>query len=184
MIKILMEILSMLSGPTKSSSQKQTAPQQPKQEKGKRVYITPYDIITSSGRYPDRANSSELTPQVIAEIEETARCINALLNELEWEDNVSISSGFRTSASNAATKGAAKKSSHMLGLAVDIVQPKNDNKLGKLIRSKQANKGNDGILAKNELMMEAIEHTIGQNTSWVHLDRVKRPFRASFEFKP
>ena len=153
-------------------------------QKTKRIYITEEDIVTSSGRYPERAKSSELTDEVRRNIKDTANRVNALLNELNWNEKVLISSGFRTSVSNAVTKGAAKKSSHMMGKAVDIVQPKNDNKLGKLIRQTQGDEGRGGILARHGLMMESIEVTIGQQTSWVHLDTVPRAYRATYEFKP
>lgn len=149
-----------------------------------KMYIGPQDIITSSGRYPERAKSSELTTQVLSNIDRLCNAVNNLLNEIQWQGEISISSGFRTSASNAATAGAAKKSSHMLGLAIDIVQPLKDNTLGKKIRQAQNNQGKKGILGRYGLMMESIEVTVGQNTSWVHLDLIPRSERPSMEFKP
>lgn len=178
MIKVLLELFKIFF------SQPSVAKSKSEVQKTKRVYITEDDIITSSGRYPERAKSPELTEEVRRNIKDIAARVNALLNELGWEEKVSISSGFRTSASNSTTKGAAKKSSHMLGKAVDIVQPKNDNKLGKLIRQTQGDEGRGGILARHGLMMEAIEITVGQQTSWVHVDTVPRAYRATYEFKP
>lgn len=143
--------------------------------------ITLNDWITSSGRYPERASSPELTDEVKTNATGLLADVNMMLNELGWEGKRDVSSGFRPSAVNSKVKGAAKKSAHQTGLAVDISQPKKDNKLGKLIRERQAK---DSILARHGLMMEALEATIGVNTAWVHLDKVNRADRPSREFKP
>lgn len=137
--------------------------------------------ITSSNRYPDRAKSSELTAEVKNNAQDLLDKVNALLKDIGWTEEVSISSGFRPSAINANVKGAAKKSAHMSGLALDIFQAKPTNKLGLLIREKQKS---DKILEKHGLMMESLEATVGVNSLWVHLDCVKRNYRPSMEFKP
>lgn len=147
-------------------------------------YITLDDWITSSGSYPERAKSLELTDTVKNNAIELIKRVNALLNELQWQDKVRLSSGFRPSEINANVPNSAKKSAHMTGMALDIYQPLNDNKLGKLIRKIQNNQGKLGILGKQELMMEKLESTIGKNSSWVHLDTVKRNERPSMEFIP
>lgn len=146
--------------------------------------MTLQDWITSSGRYPERAASPELTPDVAANAQKLVNAVNALLAELGWSQAVSISSGFRPAAVNAATPGAAKKSAHSTGLAVDIMQPKGHNELGLLIRKHQGNQGASGLLGRHGLMMESLEATIGTNTTWVHLDLVARSPRPSCEFKP
>lgn len=147
-------------------------------------YITLNDWITSSGSYPDRVNSVELTEEVINNAKVLLSRVNKLLNDLKWEDKIKISSGFRPSNINANVKGSAKKSGHMTGNALDILQLKPNNKLGELIRKTQNNQGKLGILGINELMMEQLESTIGQNTNWVHLDTINRPERPSMEFRP
>lgn len=153
------------------------------EEKKHRVYITLNDWITSSERFIDRANSPELTDEVRAEAQKTVDAVNAILNEIEWNEDISISSGFRPSGANAAA-GGAKRSAHMTGLALDIMQKKPLNKLGLKIRELQNNEGAKGILGRHGLMMELLEVTVGQHTLWVHLDRVKRAERPSMEFRP
>ena len=147
-------------------------------------YITLDDWITSSGSYPERAKSLELTDSVKNNAIDLIRRINSLLNELQWNEKVRISSGFRPSEVNANVPNSAKKSAHMIGMALDIYQPLNNNKLGLLIRKIQDNQGKFGILGKKELMMEKLESTVGKNSSWVHLDIVKRNERQSMEFIP
>lgn len=149
-----------------------------------KIYITVDDVVTSSGRYPERANSPELTDEVKSNIARLIDKVNALLTEIKWSKPISISSGFRPSAVNANVKGAAKKSAHQTGEACDIMQDKNNNELGQLIRKIQNNEGAQGILGKHGLMMESLESTIGQNTSWLHLDTKVRSPRPSMEFKP
>lgn len=149
-----------------------------------KIYITVDDVITSSGRYPERANSPELTDEVKSNIAGLVNKVNRLLTEIKWNRAVDISSGFRPSNVNANVKGSAKRSLHMTGQALDIVQPKDMNELGLLIRKTQNNEGIKGILGRNGLMMENVEATVGKNTNWVHLDVKMRSPRPSMEFKP
>lgn len=81
--------------------------------------LTLQDWITSSGRYPERAKSFELTAAVIKNAKVLLERVNLLLLDL-GVDNAVISSGFRTSYVNAQTPNAAKKSAHMSGEAVDL----------------------------------------------------------------
>jgi hypothetical protein len=81
--------------------------------------ITLEQWITSDGQYPARAKSPELTPTVKANAVELLKRVNALLDYLGVQ-NVKVSSGFRTAAANAATPGAAKRSNHMTGMAIDL----------------------------------------------------------------
>jgi hypothetical protein len=138
--------------------------------------ITLQDLITSKGRYPDRANSTELTEELKANGKQLIEKVVALLTELGIK-SIDISSGFRTSAANSATPSAAKKSLHMQCKAVDLLDDKAQS-LGKLILSKPE------LLKKHGLWMEDLSATIGKNTNWVHLDignRADRPIRI---FKP
>lgn len=139
------------------------------------------DVITSSNTYPARAKDPELTKEVLDNIQKLVTAVNALFAHLNWTQPVKISSGFRPSQVNANVKGAAKKSLHTQGLALDIQQPKNNNELAKKIREFQAK---DNILTKLGLWMENPQYTIGQNTSWVHLDLGQRADRPSREFNP
>jgi hypothetical protein len=184
MPKILLEIIKMFASTKKAQAAPPTpAPAEPEIKSTKKMYITLNDWITSSGRYPDRAKSPELTQEIKQQAQITVDCVNNLLNEIAWQEEVSISSGFRPSSANAAA-GGAKKSAHMTGLALDIFQSKPINKLGQAIRARQKQEGEKGILGRNGLMMEALEVTVGANSLWVHLDRVKRSVRPSMEFKP
>jgi hypothetical protein len=46
--------------------------------------------------------------------------VNALLNELNFEGEISVSSGFRPKEINEKTIGASKNSLHIIGKAIDI----------------------------------------------------------------
>lgn len=138
--------------------------------------ITLQDLLTSKGRYPDRAKSPELTDELKANGEQLIKKVVALLTELGIK-SVDISSGFRTAAANGATSNAAKKSLHMRCMAIDLLDDK-DQSLGKLILSKPE------LLKKHGLWLEDLTATRGKNTNWVHLDigqRADRPIRV---FKP
>lgn len=145
--------------------------------------LTLNDWATSSNKYPDRVKSSSFNSEVKANAEDLLKRVNALLKEIGWDKDVALSSGFRTPESNAKTPGSAKKSFHMSGKALDIVDDKNQT-LGKLIRKLQNNQGANGILAKYGLMMEALEATKGRTSNWLHLDTAPRSVRPSMEFKP
>ena len=134
------------------------------------------DYLTSSGSYPDRAKSSELTAELISNANTLLPKVNALLDELGIK-NVKISSGFRTSEANVATPNSAKKSAHMICKAIDILDDKSQT-LGKLIASRP------DLLKKHGLMIEDLGSTIGKITNWVHLDDVVRSDRPSQSFHP
>lgn len=138
--------------------------------------LTLENIITASGRYPERTKSSELTEEVKSNINNLATRVNALLSELGIK-HVSVSSGFRPSAVNASIANAAKKSLHTQGKAVDLLDDK-DQSLAKLIAS------SPNLLKKHDLWLEDPAATKGQNTNWVHLDNGVRKDRPSRTFKP
>lgn len=139
--------------------------------------ISLYNLLTSSGKYTDRALHPELTELMIEEGADLVRKVNALLTELE-SDASEVSSGFRPASVNANTPNAAKTSLHMKCEAVDLVDDNNQS-LAKLIASKPK------LLQKYGLWLEHPESTKGKNTNWVHLDksstRKDRPIRI---FKP
>lgn len=129
------------------------------------------DYISASGKYPERLNSEELTKAIKDNAVVLLNKVNQLLQELSIT-NVKVSSGFRPAAVNAKVKGAAKKSLHMSGRAVDIYDPEHT-----LIRKILAN---PDILKKYDLWMEDPSCT----PTWCHLDnstRTERPLRV---FKP
>lgn len=133
--------------------------------------------LTSSGRYSDRKDSPECTDEVIANAEDLIPRVNALLEDLEWDKDVDVSSGFRTAAANGATSNAAKKSAHMTGKAVDLMDDKSQT-LAKKIQARP------DLLKKHGLMLEHPDSTKGKNTNWCHLDTVKRAERPSYVFLP
>lgn len=129
------------------------------------------DYLSSSGKYPERLNSDELTKSVKDNAIVLLNKVNQLLQELKIFD-VKVSSGFRPSAVNAKVKGAAKKSLHMSGRAVDIQDP--ENKIAHKILA------NPDILKKYDLWMEDPSVT----SNWCHLDNGTRTERALRIFKP
>mgnify|MGYP002386144909 FL=1 len=149
---------------------------QPKEEVKVMAIITLEDYFTSSGRYKDRAKSKERTEDIESNAEELLERVNALLSHLGIK-KADISSGFRTSESNASVSNAAKKSLHQVGSAIDIVDDK-DQKLYKLISSQPE------LLKKFNLWLEHGDSTRGKNTNWVHLDSGTRKEREIRIFKP
>ncbi len=133
-------------------------------------------VITASGKYLDRAKSPELTDEVKSNIEDLITRVSSLLSELGIKQ-VTVSSGFRPSAVNAGVKGAAKKSGHMIGKCLDLLDDKQQS-LGKLVASKPE------LLRKYGLFLEDLSATKGQNSNWVHLDTIQRADRSSRTFKP
>lgn len=133
--------------------------------------LTLKDLLTSSGKYPEREKHKEVTPEVTANATALLEKVNNLLKDLKI-DKVSVSSGFRPSEVNAGIANAAKKSLHMSGQAVDLVDP--DGKLDALIESR------DDLKKKYGLWQESIDATKG----WVHLDSKDRGKRAKNTFIP
>lgn len=132
--------------------------------------LTVEDLITASGKYPDRAKSKELTTEVRDNLKTLSGKVNALLEEIKY--SAKVSSGFRPSSVNANIKNAAKKSLHMSGKAVDLEDATGVLK-GLILKRPD-------LLLKYGLWMEDGSSTPG----WCHLDtgtRTERPIRV---FKP
>lgn len=125
--------------------------------------LTLEDLLTSSGRYPDRANSPERNAQVDYNLEVLLNRVNGLLIRLGR--NPKVSSGFRPSASNALA-GGAPKSGHLFGKAVDLVDT--DGTLDELIT--------DELLTEFDLWREDPAKTVG----WCHLDITPRKNRTFY----
>ena len=126
------------------------------------MVITLQDWITSSGRYPERAKSKELTDEVKANAEELLKRVNAAFKELGIT-KASVSSGFRPSEANSVA-GGAKKSNHMIGMAIDVIDDKNQSLCKKFTKD---------VLDKFDLYREDSEYTKGKNSNWCHLQTRK-----------
>lgn len=129
------------------------------------------DWITSSGKYPERAKSEELTYDVRSAAMLLVDKINDLGRRLKL-GKLPISSGFRPTKVNASIKGAAKASGHTRGFAVDFVDV--DGKLKELFKQ------NHEILRELGLFLEHPDFT----KTWAHLDYISRPDRPDRIFKP
>lgn len=133
-------------------------------------------VLTSSGRYPARATHAECTQEVRDSAKELCRRVNLLLNDLGI-DKVDVTSGFRTTTSNAQVANAAKKSLHMRAMACDLLDDKEQNLAAKV-------KAKPELLKKYDLWLENPDFTKGKNTNWVHLDMGSRSDRPSRMFNP
>lgn len=131
--------------------------------------ITIDRAITSDGKYPDRASSTELTLEVRTNLGKTVEAVNKLLADLKVT-SVVINSGFRTVKANVAA-GGSRFSAHCQGLALDL-QDKN----GDLYRLCSVN---IPLMKKHGLYMESNPPTIG----WLHLT-IRRPASGNTIFKP
>lgn len=121
--------------------------------------------ITASGRYKDRLTNKECTQEVKDNLTILLSKINALLTELGIK-HVDITSGFRPSEVNIKTPGAAKKSYHQKGMAIDIAT----HEVYNLLKAKPE------LLKKYSLWMESELDA----PTWTHLDmgtRSDRPLR-------
>lgn len=129
--------------------------------------LTVEDVITASGTYPERLDSPDLTPDVRKNIQRLLSKVLPFLRELGVSE-VKLSSGFRPASSNSSA-GGAKKSLHMSGFAIDIIDD-DDQTLAKKIREQAEQLGSDDLLHKYGLWMEHEDHTKGKYTNWVHVD--------------
>lgn len=74
---------------------------------------------------------------------------------------ISVTSGFRSAALNAAVKGA-KNSQHMKGEAADITSKENTKAKNKLLFDLMVSMVRDGIITVGQLINE-------KNYSWIHV---------------
>lgn len=160
MIAIIKYLLALFSKPKLVEQPKETV------VSVKEVF-TLKDYLTASGSYPERENHKELTPEYLENAKKLLTKVNQLLADLGIT-SAKISSGFRPTAVNAATKGAAKKSNHTICRAVDIIDDKGQS-LAKRVQ-KLEEEAKDGFLVKYELWLEHPEATKGVNSNWCHLD--------------
>lgn len=87
--------------------------------------LTVDDWVTSSGKYPARKNSRELTLEVLKAAESYIYKVNKFFDMIGVKD-AKFSSGFRTRRINASTSGASQYSKHMTGHAGDFEDPKHE----------------------------------------------------------
>lgn len=133
--------------------------------------LTVLDVLTSSGKYPERATHPEATQDVKNNIEDLLSKLNPFLSELGLT-KPAISSGFRPSTINEGLPNSAKKSLHMIGCACDLVDI--DGKIDALVTSR------DDLKKKYGLWQEDPAST----KSWCHLDNHDRGARAKNTFLP
>lgn len=121
------------------------------------------DYVTASGRYPERWDSEEWDLETTLNAVELLERVNALLLHLKIS-KADVTSGFRPSEVNSKTKGASKKSAHLTGEAVDLLDDQNQT------LAKQITKD---LLEKFDLYREDFDYTRGKYTNWVHLQTRK-----------
>lgn len=138
----------------------------------------PMELITLDkylmGR--DKLYPLEYTPDVENNAKKLLEAVNAFLVELGIK-SATVTSGFRPAAINVALANSAKKSYHMLCLAVDILDNNNQD-LAHLVASRP------DLLRKYSLFLESPIATKGKNTNWVHLDLGARTDRPNRIFNP
>lgn len=115
------------------------------------------DLLSSSGKYPERITHIECSEEVKAHALALLEKVNAFLDELGITE-ATVSSGFRPSEVNNATPNAAKKSLHKVGKAIDLL----DDTAGTLATLVY---NNQELLKKHGLALEHPGWTVG----WVHL---------------
>lgn len=78
----------------------------------------------------DETHRDELTDEIMRYAQETVARANVLISSYNAETGDTeprkVNSGWRPAAVNAATTGAAQRSKHMLGQAIDISDPEGD----------------------------------------------------------
>jgi hypothetical protein len=131
-------------------------PEEPKKQY--KIYITLADY--AMGR--DKTFHSEWINTIIDNANVLLKRVNDLLNDVQLQDSYKVSSGWRPAMINAAVTNAAKRSNHMRGKAVDIIDTK-DQKLANYLLA------NLDKLEKYGLWLESPKYTIGKNTNWIHL---------------
>lgn len=131
------------------------------------------DFSTKKDRRKEYPN--EFTKEIEDQAKKLLEKVNALLTDLGIK-SAEVSSGWRPSQINGALSNAAKRSFHMTGKAIDILDNKNQD-LAKLVASRPE------LLKKYGLWMEDMISTRGKYTNWVHLDNGDRSDRPSRVFK-
>jgi hypothetical protein len=145
------------------------SPRVPKSESLGRLDLTHNDILTTSGKYPDRPKKWPPEQGTVANAHDLAARLNRLGDY--WERQLTLTSGYRPDAINAKVPGAAKKSHHRICAAADIADP--DGKLAAFCLADLP------MLEHLGLWLEDPAHTKG----WVHL-QLFPPKSGNRVFKP
>lgn len=132
------------------------------------------DILTSSGKYPERAKLAGAS--ITMNAAQLAAKVDRVLAAIGYTGPKTVSSGLRTPSTNAAA-GGAKRSLHLTGQAVDF----ETQAIGLAIRAHP--KGAEA-LRKEGLFMEALESTKGKGSGWTHLQDGGLKDRPNREFLP
>jgi hypothetical protein len=134
------------------------------------------DILTSSGKYKDRAVHAECTEEVKKNAQVLCDKVNTLLAACGIKSCV-VNSGFRTSDANKGIANAAKKSAHMVGMAVDLADAN-----GSVFKTiyEWCKKDNWVLCKKLGLWLEDKAST----PTWCHIDFKVRSDRPECVFKP
>lgn len=130
------------------------SPRVPKSESMTMRDVTVADMLTSSGKYPERPKKWPPEQGTIAHAQDMADRLNRL--QLYWEHRITLSSGYRPDPVNALA-GGAKGSLHRICAAADVLDP--GNRLGAFCL------GDLPMLEHLGLWMESPRHTPG----WCHL---------------
>ena len=118
------------------------------------IRFYPLDVLTSSGKHPEREKDPECTPSVRHKAADLAGRVEKLLNRLGID--AKATSGFRTKAANAAT-GGKPQSAHLTGEAVDLADP--TGQLGNAIMA------DTSVLEWADVYIENPQVTKG----WIHI---------------
>ncbi len=94
------------------------SPKTHKEEWLKSKELTKWDILSSSGKFPDRPAKYPPGPSTVANAIDLSERLNRLM--LYWERPIILTSGYRPAAINSQVKGAALKSHHIVCAAADI----------------------------------------------------------------
>jgi len=105
----------------------------------------------------------EINEELLSNLKDLADKVNEFLNHVGLRaDQIVINSGFRPQAVNEATANSAKKSNHILGLAVDLKDPFN-NLFNAFMKEENLSKAKElGLYFENP------RHT----STWVHIQIV------------
>jgi len=139
---------------------------------------TPFSLLRLSdltmGR--EKAFASEYTPEIQANLLKLCTIVNAFLMDLGVKNRTVVSSGWRPATINNSTQNASKRSNHMKGLAIDIMDDKSQSLACSILARLD-------LLKLHGLYLEDPKSTIGKHTNWVHLQCVP-PASGKHIFKP
>lgn len=121
----------------------------------------------------EHSHTSELTDEIRANAKDLCDRVGAMLVALGVR-SLSMSSGWRPAEVNKKIKNAAKKSLHMTGKAIDLVDTREQELYNKIAAHPE-------LLEKYGLWLEDGNSTLG---GWIHLDTGVRSPRKIRIFKP